>query len=219
MLGHGSGSYVYDANNRAYLDFTSGNALGHADPKVIADINQQSKKLTRTSNTFYNENEVILAEKLVETTNKYSQKAWAHKVVLCNSGNEANEGALKLARKWGKAIGGEKKTHIVCFENGFHGHTLGSLSVTPDRHVQKLYKPLLPRVDVLRFNDVSEVLHEINEHTAGVIVEPIQSEGGVNIADQEFLAALRKQCNKAQALLIYDETHVCIFLFEICFVN
>lgn len=209
---YGKGCYLYDANDRAYLDFTAGiavNALGHADPTVAHDLYVQAQKLVHTSNLYHNTQAGLLAEKLVETTNTYSQQTdWASKVFLCNSGTEANEGALKFARKWGKTVGGEKKAGLVCFQQAFHGRTMGSLSVAPNEKYQAPYSPLIPDVSVLPYNNIYEMLHEVNESTAGVIVEPIQGEGGVHVADPEFMKALRERCNQTNTLLIYDEIQV-----------
>ncbi|CEP14778.1 hypothetical protein [Parasitella parasitica] len=205
---YGKGCFLYDANDRAYLDFTAGiavNALGHADPQVAKDLYNQAQKLVHTSNVYHNTQSSLLAEKLVETTNLYSKKEWANKVFLCNSGTEANEAALKFARKWGKIVGGDKKTRLICFKNAFHGRSMGALSVTPNKRYQDPYVPLVPDVSVLPFNNVYEILHEVDERTAGVIVEPIQGEGGVHVADQEFIKALRERCSQTNSLLIFDE--------------
>ncbi|KAI8645583.1 pyridoxal phosphate-dependent transferase [Parasitella parasitica] len=205
---YGKGCFLYDANDRAYLDFTAGiavNALGHADPQVAKDLYNQAQKLVHTSNLYHTTQSSLLAEKLVETTNLYSKKEWANKVFLCNSGTEANEAALKFARKWGKMVGGENKTKLVCFQNAFHGRSMGALSVTPNKKYQHPYAPLVPDVSVLPFNNVYEILHEVDERTAGVIVEPIQGEGGVHVADEEFIKVLRERCTQTNSLLIFDE--------------
>jgi acetylornithine aminotransferase len=208
---YGKGCFLYDANDRAYLDFTAGiavNALGHADPQVAKDLYEQAQKLVHTSNLYHNTQSSLLAEKLVETTNLHSKQEWANKIFLCNSGTEANEGALKFARKWGKMVGGEKKTKLICFKNAFHGRSMGALSVTPNKKYQDPSAPLISDVSVLPFNNVYEVLHEVDEATAGVIVEPIQGEGGVHVADEEFIKALRERCTQTKSLLIFDEIQV-----------
>ncbi|KAL9559222.1 hypothetical protein MBANPS3_000539 [Mucor bainieri] len=205
---YGKGCYLYDANDRAYLDFTAGiavNALGHADPQVARDLYDQAQKLVHTSNLYHNAPTSLLAEKLVETTNLYSKQEWANKIFLCNSGTEANEGALKFARKWGKMVGGEKKTKLVCFKNAFHGRSMGALSVTPNKKYQDPCAPLIPDVSVLPYNNIYEIMHEVDESTAGVIVEPIQGEGGVHVADKDFIKALRERCTQTNSLLIFDE--------------
>lgn len=139
------------------------------------------------------------------------------KVFFANSGTEANEGALKMARRYGKAVwaksGGSEdactKDHIVCFENSFHGRSMGSLSVTSNPKYQKPFQPLIPHVDIGKLNDISALEQLITENTCGVIVEPIQGEGGINVPSEEWLRALRKRCNDVNAVLIYDEIQVC----------
>ncbi|CAO3656655.1 unnamed protein product [Mucor hiemalis] len=190
------------------MDFTAGiavNALGHADPQVAQDLINQAQKMIHSSNLYHNSNTGLLAEKLVETTRSLSNSNWASKVFLSNSGTEANEAALKFARKHGKSVGGESKTNLVCFKDAFHGRTMGALSVTPSKKYQAAFEPLIPDVSVLPFNNIYEMLHEVNDKTAGVIIEPIQGEGGVHVADPEFMLALRERCNQTNTLLIYDE--------------
>lgn len=208
LFEYGKGCYLYDSNNREYMDFTAGiavNALGHADPQVAKDLFEQAQKMIHSSNLYHNSNTGLLAEKLVETTRLRSGSDWASKVFLSNSGTEANEAALKFARKYGKAVGGESKTNLVCFKDAFHGRTMGALSVTPTKKYQAPFEPLIPDVSVLPFNNIYEMLHEVNDKTAGVIIEPIQGEGGVHVADPEFMLALRERCNQTNTLLIYDE--------------
>lgn len=198
------------------MDFTAGiavNALGHADPQVAKELSEQAHKLVHSSHLYHNSNTGLLAEKLVETTRLQSKSDWASRVFLSNSGTEANETALKFARKHGKIVGGEKKKNLVCFKSAFHGSTMGALSVTPVEKYQAPFEPLIPGVSVLPFNNIYEMLHEVNDTTAGVIVEPIQSEGGVHVADQDFMLALRERCNQTNTLLIYDEVQVCKTIF------
>ena len=125
-----------------------------------------------------------------------------------NSGTEANEGALKFARKVGKVRGDDKKTGIVCFQRGFHGRTFGALSVTPQPKYQAPFAPMVPGVKIGELNDIDGLTNLVDESTCGVIVEPIQGEGGVYEASEEFLRALRERCNKVGAVLIYDEIQV-----------
>lgn len=134
---------------------------------------------------------------------------------VCNSGTEANEAALKFARKVGKTFGGESKTGLVSFHGSFHGRTLGALSATPNPKYQKPFAPMLPGFRYGVFNDVDGVEALVDETTCGVIVEPIQGEGGVNVGTEEFLGALARRCREVGAVLIYDEIQVCggLFLF------
>ena len=209
LFEHGQGCYLYDSCHREYMDFSAGNAvnaLGHSDPQVAQDLLSQAQKLISTNHLYHNTNTGLLAEKLVELTRSHSQSSWASKVFLTNSGNEANEAALKLARKYGKSVGGENKTKLVCFTNACHGQTMGAASVTPTS--QAPYAPLIPDVTVLPFNNIYEILHEVKQETAGVIIEPIQSEGGMHMAEPEFMSALRRRCTETNALLIFDESQV-----------
>ncbi|KAI8145710.1 pyridoxal phosphate-dependent transferase [Fennellomyces sp. T-0311] len=209
ILSRGKGCYVYDTTDRAYLDFTAGIAvcaLGHSDPEVAQVLYEQANKLLHTSNLFYNETAGLLAEKLVTTTQEHGGH-WASRIFLANSGTEANEGALKFARKWGKHVAGNdtKKTGIVSFVNGFHGRSMGALSATYNPKYQLPFAPLVPGFKSVPYNNVEEAVKAITDETCGVIVEPFQGEGGVNPATTEFLEALRKRCDETGALLIFDE--------------
>ncbi|CAO3677148.1 unnamed protein product [Rhizopus microsporus] len=206
IISHGKGSYLYDTNNRKYLDFTAGiavTALGHSDPEVAKVLYDQANQLVHTSNLYYNSNAGELAKTLVETTKAHGGQ-WARKLFLSNSGTEANEGALKFARKWGKQFS-EDKTEIVCFTNAFHGRSMGSLSATYNPKYQKPFAPLVPGFVTSPFNDVHKALESITDKTCGVIIEPIQGEGGVHPASEDFLGALRRRCDETNALLIFDE--------------
>ncbi|KAJ6516146.1 acetylornithine aminotransferase [Mycena sanguinolenta] len=216
VLSHGQGSYVYDTTGKRYLDFSAGiavNALGHADEGVVKTIAEQAGKLLHTSNVYHNEWAPRLAELLVTVTQRdgglgfapdTTPSLGAAKVFFSNSGTEANEGALKIARKVGKDRG-KNKTRIACFENAFHGRSMGALSVTPNTKYQAPFAPLLPGVDVGRVNDVAGLEGLVTEETCAVIVEPIQGEGGVNSAETEWLVKLRARCDAVGAVLIYDE--------------
>ncbi|KAK7061508.1 5-aminolevulinate synthase [Favolaschia claudopus] len=216
VLSHGHGSYVYDTAGKRYLDFSAGiavNALGHADEGVVKTIAEQAGKLLHTSNVYHNEWAPRLAELLVTLTQREGGLGFAPstapspgaKAFFSNSGTEANEGALKIARKVGKDRGGEKKMRIACFENSFHGRSMGALSVTTNPKYQLPFAPLLPGIDVGRVNDVEGLEALVTEDTCAVIIEPIQGEGGVNSADAEWLAKLRARCNTVGAVLIFDE--------------
>ena len=200
VFSHGKGMYVYDSDGNKYLDFTSGIAvtsLGHSDPDWGAAVSQQAGKLTHVSNLFHTAPQAQLAQKLVENS-------FADKVFFCNSGSEANEAALKFARKVGK-MQHDSKTNIVAFSGGFHGRTMGSLSATYKEQYREPFAPLVPGITFVPFNDLAAAREAIDDYTCAVIVEPIQGEGGVNPATPEFLHGLRAACDAHSALLIFDE--------------
>ncbi|KAG1755976.1 acetylornithine and succinylornithine aminotransferase [Suillus lakei] len=233
VLSHGRGSWVWDADGRKFLDFSAGiavNALGHADPGVSEVLQQQSSTLLHTSNVYYHEWAPKLAELLVTLTSKEgglgsaagsaspssSAAKQGAKVFFANSGTEANEGALKIARKvgkdrWAAATGGTAddpscpKTRIVCFENSFHGRSMGALSVTSTEKYQIPFRPLIPGVSAGKLNDLGCLHRLITDDTCAVMVEPIQGEGGAAVATEEWLRALRKRCDETGTVLIYDE--------------
>ncbi|KAJ7667757.1 acetylornithine aminotransferase [Mycena polygramma] len=216
VLSHGHGSYVYDTAGKRYLDFSAGiavNALGHADEGVVKVIAAQAGKLLHTSNVYHNEWAPRLAQLLVTLTQREGGLGFARgtepgggaKVFFSNSGTEANEGALKIARKVGKDRGGAGKMRIACFEGGFHGRSMGALSVTTNPKYQAPFAPLVPGIDVGRLNDIEGLEKLVTDETCAVIVEPIQGEGGVNSANAEWLAALRSRCDAVGAVLIFDE--------------
>ncbi|KAG7664147.1 ARG8 [[Candida] subhashii] len=208
VLTHGKGSYIYDLENRKYIDFYAGIAvtsLGHSNPEITNIINDQSTKLLHCSNLFYNLPAGELANNLVNKTKSFDGMSEASRVFLCNSGTEANEAALKFARKYGKSID-EEKYEIITFENSFHGRSMGALSVTPNPKYQAPFAPLIPGVKVANTNDIESVKKLINkDKTCAVIIEPIQGEGGVNVVSTEFLQQLRDLCNENDVILIYDE--------------
>ncbi|ORX89078.1 acetylornithine and succinylornithine aminotransferase [Basidiobolus meristosporus CBS 931.73] len=205
---HGKGCYLYDQSNRRYLDFCAGiavNALGHADEEMTQVLAEQASQLVHLSNLFHHQWSGELAKALVEST-KASSAFQASKVFLANSGTEANEGALKFMRKWGKIISDkDDKFEIVSCSNGFHGRSMGALSCTPNPKYQKPFLPLVPGVKHIDFNDVESIKANITEKTCGVIVEPVQGEGGIFPAKVEFLRAMRKRCDEVGALLVFDE--------------
>ncbi|KAK9767676.1 acetylornithine aminotransferase [Basidiobolus ranarum] len=205
---HGKGCYLYDQGNRRYLDFSAGiavNALGHSDEEVSRVLAEQSSQLVHISNLFHHPWGGELAKVLVESTRE-TGAFQASKVFLANSGTEANEGALKFARKWGKLVTDkEDKFEIVSCLNGFHGRSMGSLSCTPNPKYQKPFLPLVPGVKHISFNDTESIEASITEKTCGVILETVQGEGGIFAANVEFLRALRKRCDEVGALLIFDE--------------
>jgi acetylornithine aminotransferase len=208
MFTHGKGCYIYDTNNRKYLDFSAGiavNALGHSDEEVAKVLYEQALKLVHCSNLYHNENAGALAEKIVTETVQQGGMD-AGKVFFANSGTEANEGALKFGRKWGKLVDPSGKKHkIVSFTNAFHGRSMGALSATYNPKYQKPFAPLIPGFEVAEYNNIEDIKRLVDDETCAVIIEPIQGEGGVHVANTEFLETLRKECTKHNALLIYDE--------------
>jgi acetylornithine aminotransferase len=209
MFVSGKGCVLYDNENRAYLDFTAGiavNSLGHADPAINRIIENQAETLIHASNLYHNPWTPTLSKLLIEETKKQSPGSPLTQVFVSNSGSEANEAALKFARKVQYAKNSEStQRDIVSFHGSFHGRTYGSLSATPNTKYQAPFGPMLPGFRYGTYNDVAAVDELVNEHTAGVIVEPIQGEGGINVATPEFLQALRKRCDEVGAILIFDE--------------
>ncbi len=209
MMAKGEGCYLWDIENRRYLDFTAGiavNALGHCDPGMSEILWQQSQTLVHTSNLYHNPWTGALSQLLVEKTLAAGAMATASKVFVCNSGSEANEAAIKFCRKVGRTRTPNGSQHeIVSFHNSFHGRTMGSLSATPNPKYQKPFSPMLPGFRYGTFNDGAAIPDLITPQTCGVIIEPIQGEGGVNVASQSFLQALRDRCNEVGAVLVYDE--------------
>ena len=209
VMAKGFGSYLWDIENRRYLDFTAGiavNALGHCDAEMSKLIAQQSKTLIHTSNLYHNPWTGALSSLLVKNTVASGAMREASKVFVCNSGSEANEAAIKFCRKVGRVrIPSGQQHEIVSFHNSFHGRTMGSLSATPNPKYQTPFSPMVPGFRYGTFNDVAAVHDLVTPNTCGVIVEPIQGEGGVNVATAEFAQALRDRCTEVGAVLVYDE--------------
>ncbi|ODV93133.1 hypothetical protein PACTADRAFT_72215 [Pachysolen tannophilus NRRL Y-2460] len=203
----GQGSYMWDLEGNKYLDFTAGiavTALGHSHPEIAKIMFEQANTLVHSSNLYHNLWTGELSKQLVKATKETGGMFNASRVFLGNSGTEANEAALKFARKYGKSID-EKKTKFITFETSFHGRSLGSLSVTPNPKYQKPFSPLIAGVSVAKPNDIKSVEALIDQDTCGVIIEPVQGEGGVRPMDTKFLIELKKLCQENKALLIYDE--------------
>jgi len=197
----GQGCRIWDQDGRVYLDFLAGiavTALGHGHPQVVETLKAQAEKLLHTSNLYHIENQIALAEQLVA-------HSFADKVFFCNSGTEANEGAIKLARRYSTEKYGPQKTTILCMKNSFHGRTLGSLSATGQEKFQKGFGPLLPGFSFVPFNDLSALENSWNDTVCAVFMEPVQGEGGIKVPDKGFLKAVKKLCRERQALLILDE--------------
>ncbi|MBP8201003.1 MAG: aspartate aminotransferase family protein, partial [Nitrospira sp.] len=197
----GRASKVYDLEGREYIDFVAGiavNLLGHGHPDLVLAVQKQVQHLIHTSNLYYTEPQVRLAQTLVE-------HSFAQKVFFCNSGAEANEAAIKLARKYSYDKYGADRYEIVTMNNSFHGRTMATLSATGQEKVQKGFAPLMPGFSHVTFNDLSEVERAITSKTAAVMLEPIQAEGGVHVADRGYMQGLRDLCRERDVLLIFDE--------------
>lgn len=195
------GSTVWDQNGKDYIDFAGGiavNALGHAHPALQQALQEQAARLWHTGNGYTNEPILRLAKQLIDAT-------FADRVFFCNSGAEANEAALKLARKVAHDRFGAEKSGIVAFNNAFHGRTLFTVSAGGQPAYSRDFTPLPPDIQHAAFNDLDAAAALINDNTCAVIVEPIQGEGGVLPADPAFLRGLREHCDKHQTLLIFDE--------------
>ncbi|MDA2920641.1 aspartate aminotransferase family protein [Desulfobacterota bacterium AH_259_B03_O07] len=199
----GKGSWLWDNDGNRYLDFTSGIAvtnLGHSHPAIIKALREQSKKLATVCNLFHIEEQADLAELLIKNS-------FADKVFFCNSGAEANEGAIKLARKWGGANGGRYK--IISAKGSFHGRTLGALSSTGQREYQKGFRPLLKGFKFVPYGETDPIRRAIrDEKTCAVILEPIQGENGVIVPPDDYLKKVRELCTNNNILLILDEIQV-----------
>lgn len=197
----GKGSRVWDQNGREYIDFSGGiavNALGHCPDEIVSVLKKQGETLWHSSNWFTSEPALELASKLVEHT-------FAERVMFANSGAEANEAALKLARRYAVDHFGSYKSKIISFKQSFHGRTLFTVSVGGQPKYSDGFGPKPADIVHLPFNDLSAVQAVIDDHTCAVIVEPIQGESGVIPATQAFLQGLRELCNQHNALLIFDE--------------
>lgn len=197
----GEGLYLYDSEGEEYLDFYAGiavNALGYGDPEYTSALKEQAEKLLHISNYFYNIPSIEAGEKLLEASSM-------DKVFFTNSGTEAIEGALKIARRYGYDRDGSHDHEIIAMKNSFHGRSLGALSVTGNDHYQEPFKPLIPGIRFAEFNNLDSVKALFNEKTCAVILETIQGEGGIYPASQEFLEGVRALCDEHDALLILDE--------------
>lgn len=201
VLRKGRGVKVWGVNGKEYLDFVAGiavNVLGHCHPKVVVAIQKQAQRLIHISNLYYNELQIKLARLLVENS-------FADKVFFCNSGAEANEGAIKLARKYAKENLKEERYEIITALNSFHGRTLATLTATGQEKFQKGFEPLVPGFKYVEFNNIKDLESAINERTCAVMLEPIQGEGGIRIPSREYLKGVRDICDSHGILLILDE--------------
>ena len=194
------GSRIWDKNNKEYIDLGGGiavNSLGHSNPILIKVLNDQANKLWHTSNYLSNEPAINLAKKLTELT-------IAEKVYFSNSGSEANEAAIKIARKFHHDRG-ENRDELISFENSFHGRSILNISMGGSENHKKGFEPLLSGIKHAKYNDISSVENLISNKTAAIIIEPVQGEAGVYEADKSFLRSLRELCDKNGTLLIMDE--------------
>ena len=200
-LVRGKGMVVWDASGKKYIDFVAGLAvdnLGHCPPSVVDAIRKQSGKLLHVSNLYHIEPQSQLAAELTRLT-------FANKFFFCNSGTEANEAAIKLARRWFYDKGQPKRFEIITMNDSFHGRTMASLSATAQKKIHVGFKPLLPGFKYVPFNDITALKKAVTKKTCAVLIEPIQGEGGVNPAQKTYLKTLRKICNEKGILLIFDE--------------
>ncbi len=198
---YGKGSYLYSSDNKRYLDFVQGiavNSLGHAHPKLVKTINIQSKKLWHVSNAFM----IPEGEKLAK---KLCQKTFANYVIFQNSGTEATEAAIKVARRYFYSVGKPKKNRILCIKNSFHGRTLAAINASGSKKMMEGFGPKISGFDHFVFGDHKSLKKNITKNTAAIMVETIMGEGGIKIIPDWCLRGLRKLCNKKKILLILDE--------------
>ena len=201
VLTHGRGRRVTDAAGREYLDLSGGISVlsvGHSHPVLAAAIGEQAARLMHVSNVFYNDRAIELAEQICARTP-------FDRVYFCNSGSEANESLLKLARRYHHDRGEAKRIGFVSTHNSFHGRTMGSLSLTGQPKYHKGMEPLIEGVRFIDFNDIAALERAVTEETAAVIFEPVQAEGGIIVATPEFVESARRICDERGALLLFDE--------------
>lgn len=197
----GKGVFLFDLEGRRYLDFVAGlgvNALGHAHPRIVKTIREQAAKVIHLSNLYYNEYQGLLGEKLCGLSGL--QRAF-----FSNSGTEAIEGAIKLARLAGHRAGGDAKCELVALEGSYHGRTFGAMSLTGQDKYRKGFEPLLEQVQFVPRNDSGALRAVVNENTAAIILEPIFGEGGIHECSLEFLQECRAAADRHRAALIFDE--------------
>jgi len=200
-LVRGEGTRVWDSDGKEYLDFTGGiavTALGHCHPKVVGTLREQAATLVHVSNLFHIPQQAQLAALLCE-------HSFADRVFFSNSGAEANETAIKLARKWAKEHGSSDRGDIISMRGGFHGRTLATVTATAQEKYHHGFEPLPGGFKYVAFNDLKALERAIDSRTAAVLVEPIQGEGGINVPDDGYLPGMRKLCDEAGILLVFDE--------------
>ena len=201
VLRKGRGVKVWDTNGKEYLDFVGGiavNVLGHCHPRVVVAIQKQAQRLIHVSNLYHIEPQVRLAKLLV-------MNSFADKVFFCNSGAEANEAAIKIARKYAHEHFGAECFEIISTFNSFHGRTIATLTATGQTKFQKGFEPLLPGFKHVPFNNIDALRAAVSERTCAVMLEPIQAEGGINLPSEDYLTQVRELCDEKKILLILDE--------------
>ncbi|MDX1357620.1 MAG: aspartate aminotransferase family protein [Clostridia bacterium] len=198
---YGRGMYLYTSDNKQYLDFLGGiavNALGHSHPLLVDAITEQARKFIHCSSLYYIENQAELAHKICTLS-------CADKVFFSNSGAEANEGAIKLARLYHKKKGNDRKYEIITLEKSFHGRTLATIAATGQPKYKKPFSPLTPKFKSVPMNDLQALKDAIDENTCAVMLEPIQGESGVNPATYDYIKGVRSLCFAHDLILIFDE--------------
>jgi len=201
LICKGNGTRVWDDNGKEYLDLVGGlavNALGHCHPKVVDAIKEQAETLIHTSNLYYNDPQARLARVLANSSLK-------GKVFFCNSGAEANEAAIKMARKYSQECLGQRRYQIITALRSFHGRSLATISATAQSHYHKGFEPLVEGFIYAPFNDLDAFKRAAGKETCAIMVEPVQGEGGVYPADPDFLKGLRQLCDENGILLVFDE--------------
>src|SRR5580693_2044427 len=201
VIERGKGVFLFDLDGKRYLDFVAGlgvNALGHAHPRIVKTIREQCARAIHLSNLYYNEYQGLLAEKLCQLSGM--QRAF-----FSNSGTEAIEGSIKLARLAGHRAGGEAKSRLVALQGSYHGRTFGSMSLTGQDKYRKGFEPLLEDVTFVAQNDVEGLRAAVNDNTCAIVLEPIFGEGGIYECSVEFLQACRAAADRHKAALIFDE--------------
>lgn len=194
----GKGSKLWDLEGREYLDFFPGwgvSALGHCHPDVVHALKNQARKLMHVPNNFLIYQQAKLAEQIIKAS-------FPGKVFFTNSGTESNEAAIKYARKYGASSG---RYEIITMSKSFHGRTMGSLAATAQAKLHEGFQPITSGFRYAEFNNLESIKEQINDKTVAVMLEPIQGEGGINVADSKFLSGLRKLCDEKKLLLIFDE--------------
>lgn len=201
VLTKGKGARVWDSNNREYLDFFPGwavSGLGHCHPLIVKAIKEQASKMLHVSNNYYNLLQGELAERIIKNS-------FDGKVFFANSGAEANEAAIKLARRYFSIIKKEERYEIITMENSFHGRTLTTITATAQPKYQQGFAPLPGGFKYVAFNNFDALESAISEKTAAIMFEPIQGEGGINVADKDYVLRVRQLCDEKGILLIFDE--------------
>jgi len=201
IVSKGFGINVYDDKNNEYIDCFSGISvcnLGHCHPDVVNAVKEQAEKLFHISNLYYTKSQTELAEKLVKSS-------FADRVFFANSGAEANEAAIKLARKYGFDTYGSNRNRIITFSKSFHGRTLATIAATGQDKVKKGFYPIPDGFDEVPFGDLDALKNAITEKTCAIMMEPVQGEGGINIPDKDYVLEIRRICDEKNILLIFDE--------------